>query len=233
MTGYSHTPHSPLVAGLLRHAPRSAIRFAPVLAMGLTITLLAAFLLAPAIARSNEELKIEQEQLVGRINTYFNRFVYLQGKFTQISPDGVVSDGSFFMRRPGRVRFDYSPPSRLLVVSDGFWLGIIDKKLKTTDRYPIASTPYWALLKDEVNLNRDARIIAVETEPGIALITIEDPTGEAPGEMTLIFEVEGNLILCQWLITDAQGLTTSVAISELVENQRVRNDMFVIRDRNR
>jgi len=135
------------------------------------------------------------------------------------------------MRRPGRVRFDYLPPSRLLVISDGFWLGIIDKKLKTTDRYPISSTPYWALLKEEVNLYRDARVLSVETEPGILLITIDDPSGDAPGEMTLIFEDEGELILRQWLITDAQGLTTSVAVSELVVNKRVRNDMFVIRDR--
>ena len=202
-----------------------------VLALAATLALTASLALAAANAQSNEEVRVEEKILVERVNAYFNRFVYLAGRFTQISPDGVVSEGMFYMRRPGRVRFDYSPPSRLLVISDGFWLGIIDKKLKTTDRYPIASTPYWALLKEEVNLYRDARVLSVETEPGIVLVTIEDPTGEAPGEMTLIFEDEGNLILRQWLITDAQGLTTSVAVSELVENQRVRNDMFVIRDR--
>jgi len=189
----------------------------------------------PVLAAADPTLQVapsEEERLqVERVNAYFNRFVYLSGRFTQISPEGVVSEGMFHMRRPGRVRFDYLPPSRLLVISDGFWLGIIDKKLKTTDRYPISSTPYWALLKDEVNLYRDARVLSVETEPGILLITIDDPGGEAPGEMTLIFEDEGDLILRQWLITDAQGLTTSVAVSELVVNKRVRNDMFVIRDR--
>lgn len=182
-------------------------------------------------ASSVEQPSFEEQAQVERVNAYFNQFVYLSGRFTQISPDGVVSEGMFHMRRPGRVRFDYLPPSRLLVISDGFWLGIIDKKLKTTDRYPIASTPYWALLKEEVNLYRDARVLSVETEPGILLITIDDPSGEAPGEMTLIFEDQNKLILRQWLITDAQGLTTSVAVSELVVNQRVRNDMFVIRDR--
>jgi len=187
--------------------------------------------LAAADPLSKEAPSYEEQLQVERVNAYFNRFVYLSGKFTQISPEGVVSEGMFHMRRPGRVRFDYLPPSRLLVISDGFWLGIIDKKLKTTDRYPISSTPYWALLKEEVNLYRDARVISVETEPGILLITIDDPSGDAPGEMTLIFEDEGKLILRQWLITDAQGLTTSVAVSELIVNQRVRNDMFVIRDR--
>jgi outer membrane lipoprotein-sorting protein len=193
--------------------------------------MLVALALTPAAARSNEELRPEEEALIDRVNSYFNRFVYLQGTFTQIAPDGVVSEGLFYMRRPGRVRFDYKPPSRLLVVSDGFWIGIIDKKMQTTDRYPIATTPYWALLKDDVDLRRDARILAVELEPGIALLTIEDPSGDAPGEITLIFETKDDISLRQWLITDAQGLTTSVAINDVVENQRVRNDMFVIRDR--
>lgn len=186
-----------------------------------------------AAAAQNSGLRPEAEALIDQVNAYFNRFVYLQGRFTQIAPDGQVSEGDFFMRRPGRVRFDYKPPSKLLVVSDGFWIGIVDKKMKTTDRYPIASTPYWALLKDDVDLRRDARILAVELEPGLALITIEDPSGEAPGEVTLIFETGSRIVLRQWLITDAQGLTTSVAIDDVVENQRVRNDMFVIRDQRR
>lgn len=202
-------------------------RFVKVIAL-MTLALFAAS--APKVG-ATEGLRADDEVLIDKINTYFNRFLYLQGRFSQIAPDGVVSEGMFYMRRPGRVRFDYSPPSRLLVVSDGFWLGIIDKKLKTADRYPITSTPYWALLKDNVDLRRDARILTVESEPGIALVTIEDPTGEAPGEITLIFEDEADIALRQWLITDAQGLTTSVAVSELIENQRVRNDMFVIRDR--
>ncbi|VAW18688.1 hypothetical protein MNBD_ALPHA09-1700 [hydrothermal vent metagenome] len=225
MTQYAYAKYTPARTSRWTRHTIFALAFAAILALTATLAL------AATNAQSDEELRAEEKVLVERINAYFNRFVYLAGRFTQIGPDGVVSEGMFYMRRPGRVRFDYAPPSRLLVISDGFWLGIIDKKLKTTDRYPIAATPYWALLKDEVNLYRDARVLSVETEPGIVLVTIDDPTGEAPGEMTLIFEDEGDLILRQWLITDAQGLTTSVAVSELVENQRVRNDMFVIRDR--
>lgn len=225
MTGHKRTPGETAARSSLNRRALFALAAAAVLA----------FPTAPAQAAADASLaqgpSYEEQVQVERVNAYFNQFVYLSGRFTQISPDGVVSEGMFHMRRPGRVRFDYLPPSRLLVISDGFWLGIIDKKLKTTDRYPIASTPYWALLKEEVNLYRDARVKSVETEPGILLVTIDDPSGEAPGEMTLIFEDENELILRQWLITDAQGLTTSVAVSELVVNQRVRNDMFVIRDR--
>ncbi|MFV2092788.1 MAG: outer membrane lipoprotein carrier protein LolA, partial [Hyphomicrobiales bacterium] len=125
-------------------APRTQYKHRAIFALALAAMLASAALPARAAADASlvEQPSFEEQAQVARVNAYFNRFVYLSGRFTQISPDGVVSEGMFHMRRPGRVRFDYLPPSRLLVISDGFWLGIIDKKLKTTDRYPIASTPY-------------------------------------------------------------------------------------------
>lgn len=178
-----------------------------------------------------------QEDTVDIVNNYLNSFVHLEGAFTQIAPDGKVSEGKFFIRRPGRARFDYAEPDRLLVIADGFWIGIVDRKLNTTDRYPIGSTPYWALLKDEVDLRTDSRILAVERESGLILISIDDPTGQAAGNLTLIFEETGTptghlgdnpLRLSQWLVTDAQGLTTSVVISNLVEGRAARNNLFTL-----
>ncbi|MHA1523423.1 MAG: LolA family protein [Alphaproteobacteria bacterium] len=195
---------------------------------------------APGLAAvQNEETQIltpEDASTVADINHYLNSFIHLEGNFTQVGPTGDVAEGRFYMRRPGRVRFDYAPPSKLLVIADGFWIGIIDQKLQTTDRYPLGSTPYWALLKENIDLGRDARILSVEREPGIILVTFDDPTGEAAGEITLVFEkieeddVAPRLELRQWLITDAQGLTTSVSLADLVEGKRARNKYFVIRD---
>ena len=192
-----------------------------------------------AAAVQNEQgqlLSPEDETTISEVSTYLNSFVHLEGNFTQVGPTGEVAEGRFYMRRPGRVRFDYAPPSKLLVVADGFWIGIIDRKLETTDRYPIGSTPYWALLKENVDLSKDARILSVEREPGIILVTFDDPSGEAAGEITLVFEkieeddTEPRLELRQWLITDAQGLTTSVSLADLVQGKRARNKFFVIRD---
>ena len=192
---------------------------------------------APAAAQTGFELDPTQEDAIDTVNTYLNSIIHLEGDFTQIAPDGKVSEGRFFIRRPGRARFDYAEPERLLVIADGFWIGVVDRKLKTTDRYPIGSTPYWALLKDEVNLRTDARILAVERDAGLILVSIDDPTGEAAGELTLIFEEvvapaghvgDTALRLVQWLITDAQGLTTSVTVSNLVGGKRAQNSLFTL-----
>ena len=178
-----------------------------------------------------------QEAAIDAVNTYLNGITDLEGDFTQIAPDGQVSEGRFYIRRPGRARFDYAPPNQLLVIADGFWIGVVDRNLKTTDRYPIGSTPYWALLKEEVDLRIDSRILAVERDSGLILVAIDDPTGEAAGELTLIFEEVGepaervgetDLKLAQWLVTDAQGLTTSVTVFNLIEDQPALNKLFTL-----
>jgi outer membrane lipoprotein-sorting protein len=216
--------------------PRPAIRGA-LRPAGLLVVMAMAIAFGAADARSIDQLSPEQAETVARINHYLNNITHLEGDFTQISPDGDVAEGKFYLRRPGRARFDYAPPNRLVVVADGFWIGVTDRKLETTDRYPIGSTPYWALLKENVDLLTDSRIVAVEQEAGIILVTFDDPSGEAAGQLTLIFEERETedpaalgLVLTQWLVTDAQGLTTSVSVSNLVEGQRARNAMFVIDD---
>lgn len=188
------------------------------------------------LSQEQQILSPEDAASISEVNKYLNSFVHLEGNFTQVGPTGEVAEGRFYMRRPGRVRFDYAPPSKLLVIADGFWIGIIDQKMETTDRYPIGSTPYWALLKENVDLRRDARILSIEREPGVILVTFDDPSGEAAGEITLVFEkieeddAPPRLTLRQWLITDAQGLTTSVSLSEIIQGRRARNKQFVIKD---
>jgi len=204
---------------------------------GFVLVLAAALAIGAADARSVDELTPKDAATVARVNAYLNSITELEGDFTQIGPDGDVAEGRFYLRRPGRARFDYAPPNRLLVVADGFWIGVTDRKLETTDRYPIGSTPYWALLKEKVNLASDARVLAVERETGIILVTIDDPSGEAAGQLTLIFEEQvakgsddAPLQLTQWLVTDAQGLTTSVSISNLIAGRHARNELFTIDD---
>jgi len=215
-------------------------------ARGLRGLALAALILAmPALAvaeiggdETAREFDPAQQEAVRIVNTYLNSFIHLEGDFTQVAPDSQVSEGRFFLRRPGRVRFDYTKPDRLLVIADGFWIGVVDRKLRTLDRYPIISTPYWALLKDEVDLRTDARILSVERDAGLILVAIDDPSGQAAGSLTLIFEEvddptghvgDSALRLSQWLVTDAQGLTTSVAVKNLVEGRQARNNMFTLR----
>ncbi len=168
----------------------------------------------------------QQAKAVQRINAYFNGITNLQGSFDQVDSTNKHTSGRFYVQRPGRIRFDYAPPSALRIVADGAFLAIEDSDLKTVEKYPIKSTPFRLLLTDAVDLGRDARIVGVESEEGTLAISLEDNGGDAAGTIKLTFDNGPELRLKQWLITDAQGLTTQVTVDNIVSGRKVAADFF-------
>lgn len=204
------------------------------LALGAATALGAALLPDLAEARSKdktEDLVLTKEEVaeVKQINKYLNAIRNLEGDFVQIGPDGGISEGRFYLKRPGRMRFAYKKPNPILVVADGFWIGISNSQLRTTDRIPIRATPIWALVEKKVNLLKNSRIVEVNFEPELWTMTIEDSKRKTNGQLTMVFQGE-KPVLKQWIVKDPQGLVTTVSLSNLVENKRANPRLFVIKD---
>ena len=126
-----------------------------------------------AIAASSDE------QALDDASAYLAALENMQGDFLQLGPDGSVAEGKFYLRRPGRLRFEYQPPDNLLVVADGTWVAVKDSS-SPAQRYPIASTPLSLFLAANVDLAKTARVLNVESQPGALLITLADRAGGLP-----------------------------------------------------
>ncbi len=172
----------------------------------------------------------EQAKAVQRINAYFNNITNLQGSFEQVDSNNKRTTGRFYVQRPGKIRFDYAPPSGLRIIADGRSLAIEDADLKTVEKYPISSTPFKLLLTEAVDLGRDARITGVESQEGTLAITLQDKSSDAAGSIRLLFESGSELQLKQWMITDAQGLTTRVTVNDVVSGRKVAADFFTAKE---
>jgi len=168
----------------------------------------------------------QQDAAVQRINGYFNNLNSIQGNFEQVDSNKKHTNGRFYVQRPGKLRFDYAPPSTLRLVADGHFLAIEDSSLKTVEKYPIESTPFRLLLGEGVDLARDSRIVGVEGDEGSLAITLEDKAGKATGQIKLNFDTTPEMKLRQWVITDAQGLATTVTISDIAPGRKVAADFF-------
>jgi outer membrane lipoprotein-sorting protein len=179
----------------------------------------------PAIASS---LTPEETTAVEEISSYFNSFKTLQGEFTQVSPQGRVSAGVFFLSKPGRLRFEYAPPNPFLVVSDGLWVVIEDRKQKTTDQYPLAATPLKLLLAEEINLLEQAKITSVETSEGVSTIAVEDRNKLIPGRLVLVFD-NNRKELAQWIVEDARGKRTTISLANLETGVDPDPKLFVVK----
>ena len=201
-------------------------------ALTMAAAFLALSLAMPAMAARDSdgsEVELDDTQLaaVDEVNRKFNEMTTLQGNFIQVGPYGERAEGRFFLQKPGKIRFEYAPPSQLLVVSNGVWVGVTDKADKTTDRYPLRTTPLHLLLTQEIDLFEDTKIAEVYNDNGLITLVLEDVSGEAIGRLTLLFDAE-TLDLYQWIVTDAQGLDTVVTLTDVKEDEPANEVLFVI-----
>ncbi len=165
--------------------------------------------------------------VINRVNAYFNNIDDLTGAFVQTSADDRKAKGKFFVKRPGLFRFVYSPPSKLVILSDGEQLLIEDHDLKTVDTFPIDSTPFRLLLKQDVDIIRDARITDINEQEETVSLTIHDKKSDSSGKIQLLFSSKPDFELKEWIITDAQGLDTRIQIAGLQSDEKVDAKLFV------
>src|SRR5918994_7700036 len=176
----------------------------------------------PALAIS---LSPEETSKVEEVSTYFNSFKTLQGEFTQVSPQGRVSAGVFFLSKPGRLRFEYAPPNPFLVISDGSWVVIENRKQKTTDQYPLAATLLKLLLSEEINLLQETRVRSVETSGGMTSISVEDRNGAVRGRLVLVFDTKRKE-LSQWVVEIAEGKRITISLANLERGVDADDKLF-------
>ncbi len=185
-------------------------------------------LAASAAALTQDKLTAAQRETIEKLTSYFNSFRSLKGEFTQVSPKGNVSAGVFYLAKPGRLRFEYAPPNPFLVVSDGRWVVIENRKKKTTDQYPLAATPLKLLLSEEVDLMKQAKVMSVETVDGLSSITVQDKSKLTPGQIVLVFDNERKQ-LAQWIIEDGQGKRTTISVANLETEIEADPKLFVVK----
>lgn len=169
-----------------------------------------------------------QTELVKKVNGYFNALGDLKGDFVQTAADNKPMKGKFMVKRPGRFRFDYARPSKQIIISDGEYLAIQDLDLNNEDRVALDQTPFRLLLRKDVDLIRDAKIVEVQESDDQIVLAMRDKSPDAPGQIKLVMTKKPELELKEWLTTDAQGLDTRVELSELSKTEKLDAGLFKI-----
>lgn len=166
---------------------------------------------------------------IAAANRTLNAMQRLQGRFVQTAPDGSRANGSFYIQRPGKMRFEYDPPATLLIVSDGSVVAMRDTELRTTDRTPLRSTPLNLILAPQIDLDRNARIVRVSRSGPWTLVTLRDRTGEADGQITLHFYGDSS-DLRSWDVIDATGARTRITLSDVTAPASLDRRLFRLED---
>ena len=160
-----------------------------------------------------QDLTVTDRVDIVRIESYLRSLDTVQARFEQYSSTGARGAGDFYLDRPGRMRIEYDPPDPYLYVADGFWLVFYDSELEQRSEVPLGSTLADFITREDVTLSGEVTVTGLRRDGNhleIDLIQTEDP---GSGTLTLVF-ADNPLDLHSWVVTDAQGITTHVMLSD-------------------
>lgn len=196
--------------------------------MKITLVLLSFLLLfsaAPALAAPAGETAE-----ITRVQDYLNGIKTMQARFVQTDPGNEKASGTFYLKRPGRLRFEYDPPVADFIVADGIFLYFYDGQAGEQSNMPIGNSLADFFLRKRLDLAGDVTVTDFQRKPGgLIALTLTQTADPAAGTLT-IFLSDAPLALKKWKVVDAQGLTTTVELSDAVNGPRLKDSLFYYRD---
>ena len=186
------------------------------------------FLTAVVLVVSTALPAAAQKIPLNALSAYLNELTAAKGSFTQVNDDGTISTGTIFIKRPGRVRFEYNPPDKALVLASGGTLVIFDPKTnEQPESYPLARTPLSIILAKNVNLSKARMVVGHTSDNKSTTVTAQDPDHPEYGSIQLVFTAKP-IELRQWVINDSAGARTTVVLGDLRTGMQLADDRFVI-----
>lgn len=171
-------------------------------------------------------LTATQHEDLRRIQTYLNDVRAVQARFDQTSSTGDRARGTVYMLRPGKLRIEYDAPSPLLIVADGNLIYYYDRQINQVNYVPIGTTPAGLLLDNRIKLEGgDVTVTDFAQDENEIRITMTRTASPGDGSLTLVFDAYP-FGLREWRVLDAQGVMTTVALSDTQIGARFDSGLF-------
>jgi len=174
-------------------------------------------------------LPVSAEKLsLNKISNYLNKFSTAKGGFTQINGDGTISTGTIYIKRPGRIRFEYNPPDKSVVLAAGGTVAIFDgKSNQPPEQYPLKRTPLSIVLQKNVNLAAAKMVVGHTSDGKITTVVAQDPKHPEYGKIRMMF-TSNPVELRQWVIVNDTGGETTLTLNELTKGMALSQRLFSV-----
>lgn len=160
------------------------------------------------------------------ISAYLNDLKTLQSRFTQVNDDGTVDTGTIYIKRPGKMRFEYDPPNDALVLASANAVYIVDSKSnQPPETYPLRRTPLSIILARNVDLGQADMVVGHDFDGTATIVTAQDPDNPEYGNIQMKFTQEP-VQLRQWIVNDSGGGRTTVILGEMTTGGQLPNRLF-------
>lgn len=212
-------------------SPIGRIAFAAAVSVSLLASAPSAAEAAEATSASVEQLEgADAEDALAKAEAYLNEIRTFSARFEQVDSRGRRATGRVYVQKPGKLRFEYDPPVPILIVANGNFLIHYDKELESATYLNQRDTPAWFLVAPDIELGGDVKVTDVERASGLLRVSLVKTSEPDEGGATLMFS-EDPFRLVRWSITDPQGVTTEVALEDVLIGGQVDRTLFEFNER--
>lgn len=192
------------------------------------------FLASPALAQRAgpppaAALTARDQADLARVEAYLNSITTLRARFLQIAQNGASAEGTAWIWRPGRMRFEYDPPEPLLLVAYAGQFLMYDRELRAPTTLLVRQTPLAILLRERVQLSGDVTVTGMERSNGFLRVTMYRTSEPGEGLLTLVFNPDP-IELRQWAVVDSQRRETRVSLFRVETGLRFPAGLFQFND---
>lgn len=162
---------------------------------------------------------------VAQVEQYYNSIHTLQSRFVQSNPNGAIVQGTLSISRPGKMRFEYDPPSQLKIVADGLQVTMWDPPNRDFGQWPIGWTAASFLVKQPLQLSGDITVEKVDRANGLLELTLVQTRKPQEGRVIVRF-AENPMQLRGWSIIDNRGNKVDVSLNDVKVGIPLANSLF-------
>ena len=157
-------------------------------------------------------LSAADRQVVARVENYLNAIRTMTARFIQAEPNGWIAEGRIYLQRPGKMRIEYDPPHRFLMVTTGRMMIVYNGETDATMHLPMSASPVSFLLAKRIDLRRNAEVRRVVRRPDSVELTVTK-RGGGPASLRLVFRRKPFGIK-EWTVIDGKRKAVRVVLLE-------------------
>jgi|CXWL01.1.fsa_nt_gi outer membrane lipoprotein-sorting protein len=183
----------------------------------------------PAVTFLADSEVAKHKKTITRVQDYLSGLTTITSEFTQVAPDGSLTSGKFFLERPGMMRWQYNPPTPILMVANGSQMVYYDYELEQISYIPLDSTLIGFLAQEKIRFDNSVGIISFEEKTGTIRIGISQKERPTDGQLILEF-TDKPLLIRNMVVTDASGQMTTVSLNNANFGAKIDEKLFDFRD---
>lgn len=174
-------------------------------------------------APSLQELYKQEFEL---ISDYINSYQTLTANFKQSSKqDNTLSYGKIFIAKPGKIRFEYLSPSKLLIIFNDNKLTYYDQELNETSYAKSDINILKILAEDNFSLN-NFDLVHAEKDEHYFLFAIKEHSKKLQQNLVLILKFSYPEIALKHIGIETEGNQVDLLLEKINYNEYLSKQIF-------